>query len=144
MDVICICSLWYSKLTWLWSDAEQAVTCLRLTLWVIGCSRECVVGTSRERVVEVSLERVVGTSLKRFVFDREVWQMRIDLLNNYQMVKPKKLKLGLNIKINKSVIWANFGDPRPRDRKLRHKKRQILAWKFINSLIIPKPLNVQS
>ena len=98
--------------------------------------RECVVGTSRERVVEVPLERVVGTSLKRVVFDREVWQMRIDLLNNYQMVKPKKLKLELNKKINKSVMWANFGDPRSRDRKLRHKKRQKKGKFWLENLLI--------
>ena len=30
------------------------------------------------------------------------------------------------------------------DTKKKHKKRQFLAWKFINSLIIPKPLDVQS
>ena len=42
--------------------------------------------------------------------------------HNYKTVKSKKLKFGLNIKNNESVMCANFGDPRSRDRKLRHKK----------------------
>ena len=42
------------------------------------------------------------------------------------MVKPRKLKFGLNIRINESVMGANFGDPRSRDRELKHKKRQFL------------------
>ena len=30
--------------------------------------------------------------------------------------------MGLNIRINESVMCANFGDPRSRDRELRAKK----------------------
>ena len=45
-------------------------------------------------------------------------------------------------------MCTNFGDPRSRDRELRHKKtlkkRQFLAWKVINSLTTPKPLDAQS
>ena len=45
-------------------------------------------------------------------------------------------------------MCANFGDPRSRDRELRYKKTQkllqILALKFIDSLIIPKPPDVQN
>ena len=37
-------------------------------------------------------------------------------------------------------MCANFGDPRSRE----HKKTAILVWKFINLLIIQKPLDVQS
>ena len=39
-------------------------------------------------------------------------------------VKPSKLKFGPNIIINESVMCANFGDPRSRDRKLEHKKKK--------------------
>ena len=38
------------------------------------------------------------------------------------MVKPKKLKLGLNKRINEGVMCANSGDPRSRDRELTHQK----------------------
>ena len=44
-------------------------------------------------------------------------------------------------------MFANFGNPRSRDRKLRHKKhkkRRFLAWKFINSPLTQKPLGVES
>ena len=62
--------------------------------------------------------------------------MRIDLRNNLQTVKPRKLKFGLNKRINESVMCANFGDPRPQDRELRHKKNikntAILARKVIH------------
>ena len=41
--------------------------------------------------------------------------------------------------INKSVMYANFGEPRSRDRDLRtlkpRKKRQFLGRKFINLFI---------
>ena len=64
------------------------------------------------------------------------------------MVQPRKLKFRLNIKINESIMCANFEDQRSRDRELRHKKnikkRRFLDWKVINWLIIPKPLDVQS
>ena len=43
------------------------------------------------------------------------------LLITNKMVKPRKLKFGLNIRINESVVCANFGDPRSRDCELRHK-----------------------
>ena len=57
-------------------------------------------------------------------------------------VKPRKLKFGLNIRIN-----ANLMDRRSRDREWKQKdiqKRRFLAWKFINSPIIQKPLDVLS
>ena len=44
-------------------------------------------------------------------------------------------------------MCADFIDPKLRDHKLRHKKhkkRRILAWKFINTPIIQKPLGVQT
>ena len=41
-------------------------------------------------------------------------------------------------------MCGNFGYPRSRYRELKLKKRQVLAWKVIKSLIIPKPLNAQS
>ena len=44
-------------------------------------------------------------------------------------------------------MFANFGNPRSRDGKLRHKKhkkRQFLARKFINSPLTQKPLGVES
>ena len=37
-------------------------------------------------------------------------------------VKPRNLKVVLNMRINECVMRANFGDPEPRDRELRHKK----------------------
>ena len=46
------------------------------------------------------------------------------------MVKPRKLKFGLNIRINENVMCTNFGDPWSRDRELRQKnmkKRRFLA-----------------
>ena len=39
-----------------------------------------------------------------------------------QTVKPRKFKFGLNIAINKSVMCANFGNPRSGDRELGYKK----------------------
>ena len=48
--------------------------------------------------------------------------MKIDLLINYQTVKPKKLKFELSMRINESVLCTNFGDRRSRDRESRHKK----------------------
>ena len=53
--------------------------------------------------------------------------MRINLLNNYQTVKPRTLKLKLNIRINERVMCANFGDSRSRDREMRHKKHKKTA-----------------
>ena len=45
-------------------------------------------------------------------------------------------------------MGANFGDPRSRVRELRQKKNtkepQVLAWKVIKLLIIPKPLDEQN
>ena len=46
-----------------------------------------------------------------------------------QTVKPRKFKFGLNIVIKKSVMCANFGNPRLRDRELRHKKTVISGFK---------------
>ena len=43
-------------------------------------------------------------------------------LFNYKTVEPRELNFGLNIKINKSVMYANFGDTRSRDRELRLQK----------------------
>ena len=48
-------------------------------------------------------------------FVREFWQMRIDLL--------------INTTNNESVLCANFGDLRLRDRELRHKKTVIFGFK---------------
>ena len=61
-----------------------------------------------------------------FVLVREFQQIRIDLLT----VKPRKLKFEINIRINDSVIYANFTNLRSRNCELRHKKtqkRQFLA-----------------
>ena len=44
-------------------------------------------------------------------------------------------------------MCANFGDTRSRDRKLRHKRtenQRFFARKVIDSLIIPKALDVRS
>ena len=49
-----------------------------------------------------------------------------------------KLKFGLNIRINKSVMCANFGDPRSCDRELslkKHKKKAILGLKYKKKFI---------
>ena len=56
------------------------------------------------------------------VFVREFWRTRFDLLNNLLTVELRKLKFELNLWINESVLCANFGDPRSRDRDIRHKK----------------------
>ena len=57
------------------------------------------------------------------------------------------LKFGLTTTINETVLCANFGDPSHLivnwDTK-KHKKRWFLASKVIKSLLIPKPLDVQS
>ena len=54
--------------------------------------------------------------------------MKIDLLI---IVKPTKLKFGVNIRINKSIMCVNFGNLRSRDCELSHnkifKKRRFLA-----------------
>ena len=60
------------------------------------------------------------------------------------MVKPRKLKFVLTIRINESLISANFGDPTSSDCELRQKKKQILAWKVINSLITQNLLDLQT
>ena len=63
------------------------------------------------------------------------------------MVKPRKLKFGLNIKIDGSVMCANFGDTRLRDRELRPQKpgkNAILGRKIINQLIAQRLLEEQS
>ena len=39
-------------------------------------------------------------------------------------MKPRKLKFGFTMRINKSVMSANFGDPRSYNHELRHKKTQ--------------------
>ena len=63
-------------------------------------------------------------------------------------MKPRKLKFGPNIRIHESVMCANFRDRRSRDRELRHKKKQkkrrFLGRIFINLLVTPDPLDVQS
>ena len=60
-----------------------------------------------------------------FVFVREFWQIRTELL-----VTSKRLKFGLNIRINKSVLCTNFEGRRSRDRELKTKKN-IKKWRFL-------------
>ena len=48
------------------------------------------------------------------------------------------------MEINECVMCANFGDPRSRDRELRHKKNRkmrFFTWKFINSPVTQKPIS---
>ena len=45
--------------------------------------------------------------------------MRFDV---YQTIKPRKLKLGLIVRIKESVMCADFWDPRSRDLELKHQK----------------------
>ena len=51
------------------------------------------------------------------------------------MVKPRKLKFELNIRMNESVMYVNFGDPRSRDRESRYKKHKKRV--LINALCKP-------
>ena len=69
----------------------------RLFCWLfypISCT---ILGISRKRVVPLFL-----------------------LITN--KLKSRKLKFGRNIRINESVMFANFGDPRSRGRELTPKK----------------------
>ena len=71
--------------------------------------------------------------------------MKIDLLITRKTVKPRKLKFGLNIRIDESVMCANFRDPKSRDSKLRHEKHlknsDFSLENLLNRLLLK---NVQS
>ena len=53
------------------------------------------------------------------------------------MVKPKNLKFGLNIRINLSVMCANYEDPKLRDRELRQKKWKKTVFVWVKNLSAP-------
>ena len=55
------------------------------------------------------------------VFVREFGRWRL-ICSKLATIKPRKLKLGLNMKINECVMCASFGDPRSRDRELTRKR----------------------
>ena len=56
---------------------------------------------------------LIGTSRERgqeFVFGWPFYWKRINwFAQNWQVIKPRRLKFGLNIAISKSVVCANFG-----------------------------------
>ena len=62
-------------------------------------------------------------------------------------VKPRKLNLGFNVRINERVMCASVGDPRPRDRELGHQNtatRRFLHQEFINLLPTQNLLDVET
>ena len=66
---------------------------------------------------------------------------------NLKTVKPRKLNVGNDMVMNKSIMYADYGDHRSRNRGLRIQKLgkhcQFL-WKFFDLLLTRKPLNLSS